>query len=335
MNQFRKKFVIAIMLIALGTLCQQTARAQLTVIGNWENGSSDGWFDWTDQLSVNDPAEIASGKYSFSNTTGVTLGNSSLLVTASGYDQDLSIKLQNNPSDALANHADLRPAFFANKAFAIDITYPAYSTTDNASGGYQQMYEVDLNTQSYGFKDAFAGNAPIASTEVGFQAGVATPAVTRTLSFNYGSLIGTGSGQIQTTDSYVEMILATNGDSTHDLFYFDNARFYTPGDMNNDGHVDGKDIAAMEAALTNPAAYQSTYFNGNSSFVLSDLATLGDVNGDGVFNIFDLQSLLTNLKAGKGSVASVPEPTSIVLLSLAIPGLVLVTRCRSGRSKQS
>ncbi len=84
--------------------------------------------------------------------------------------------------------------------------------------------------------------------------------------------------KVETTDSYVEMIMATNGDATHDLFYFDNARLlFAQGEM-NDGHVDAKRCRAWKAPLTNPTNYQSAYFNGNSSFTLSDLATFGQVS---------------------------------------------------------
>jgi len=301
------------------------AHAQLSVIGNWEGGTGDGWFDWQDGLNVDDPSEA--GRYTFNNTIGATIGNYSIGFTGSGYDQDLSVKLQNNyPTDPVTNHPEWRPLFFENKAFAIDITYGPYTATQNATGGYQQMYEMDLNAPGYGFKDVFAGNAPIASTEVGFTAGVASPAQTLTLSYNYGALIGSGATQIATNASYVEFILATNGDSTHDNFYFDNARFYTPGDMNNDGHVDAGDIKAMELALTNPTAYKNTYFNGNSNFVLSDLATLGDVNGDGKFNNADVQALSSYLIAGNGSTSTVPEPASLTLLGFATATLLWAAR---------
>ena len=237
-------------------------------------------------LPIDDPAESA--RYSYSTTIGVTKGTESVLFKGSGYDQSLSIKLQNNPTDPVANHPDLRPAFFANKAFAIDITYPAYSATDNASGGYQQMYEVDLNTPELWVQ----GRVCWKRTDCEHRSwlsdwGSHRLLSLRTLSFNYGSLIGTGSGQIQTTDSYVELIMATNGDATHDLFYFDNARFFTPGDMNDDGHVNASDITAMESALTNPSAYDTLH-----GFADSDRRVVGDVNGDGVFDNGDLQSLL-------------------------------------------
>src|SRR5262249_6808632 len=90
------------------------------------------------------------------------------------------------------------------------------------------------------------------------------------------------------------------------------------GDINQDGHVDAKDIAAMEKALTSASGYASSI--GISTDYLS---LLGDVNGDGVFNGADLQALLKLLKNGQGST-SVPEPASLLLL--AIGGLVLGRR---------
>src|SRR5262245_24146614 len=97
----RQHYVLIAIVVGALFVVASPARAQLTVIGNWESGSGDGWFDWQDGLTVTDPGESA--RYSFSNTTGVTIGNSSLLFQGSGYDQDLSIKLQNNPSDPVAN----------------------------------------------------------------------------------------------------------------------------------------------------------------------------------------------------------------------------------------
>jgi len=60
-----------------------------------------------------------------------------------------------------------------------------------------------------------------------------------------------------------------------------------PGDFNRDGHVDASDIQTMEAALVDLNGYQTS-----KSLTDEQLLALGDVNGDGVVNNADLQSLL-------------------------------------------
>jgi hypothetical protein len=88
------------------------------------------------------------------------------------------------------------------------------------------------------------------------------------------------------------------------------------GDVNQDGHVDAKDIAAMMKALTN----ESTYAN-SIGIGVDQLSAIADVNGDGKFTNADMQALINLLKTGGGS-ESVPEPASIVML--AVGGLALV-----------
>ena len=56
-----------------------------------------------------------------------------------------------------------------------------------------------------------------------------------------------------------------------------------------------------------------------SSFADGDLLSLGDVNGDGVFNNADVQSLLDMLKTTGTSLTAVPEPAAIWL---AIAGAI-------------
>jgi hypothetical protein len=90
------------------------------------------------------------------------------------------------------------------------------------------------------------------------------------------------------------------------------------GDMNQDGHVDAKDLIAMEKALANESGYASSL-----GITTDQLALIGDVNGDGVFNNADIQALINLLQSGGGST-SVPEPTSIILLALG--GLLLAWR---------
>ncbi len=74
----------------------------------------------------------------------------------------------------------------------------------------------------------------------------------------------------------------------------------SPGDFNQDGHVDAADIGPAMQVLTNRTAYETQY-----GVAAQDLLTVSDVNGDGVFNNADLQALLIGLK--NGSFDSVPR----------------------------
>ena len=310
-----------------------SANAALQVIGDWENSgnpdpgiASDYWLDWNNGGNQAYVANVPS-IYSFSTTTGVTLGSTAIHVTASGYTQDLAIKLQDNPSDPVANHPSLMPAFFANRALAIDVTYPA----QNAASGFQQIYGVALNAAGYGFTEQGSSN-PLPGTSAGYGNGqgeaLATPDHTFTLVINYGSHLDVNGGPIITSGpsmaTYAEFIFATNGDSSHPDFYFDNARLFTPGDMNNDGVVDANDVSAMMTALSDAQGYASSV----PGFTFSDVKAIGDVNGDGQFNNSDVQALIAELANGGVSTAPntsvVPEPATATLASLAIISMLFL-----------
>src|SRR5262249_21592914 len=106
------------------------------------------------------------------------------------------------------------------------------------------------------------------------------------------------------------------------------------GDFNNDGHINTLDIKAGMNALTNTAAYLAnpTGLPSGDAMTAQDLLTVGDINGDHVFNNADIQTLLDDLKAGLGSDNSVPEPASLLLTALALPALLLARRSRKTRN---
>jgi len=116
---------------------------------------------------------------------------------------------------------------------------------------------------------------------------------------------------------------SVNGDQG---LYIDNIRlsshpFYYGGDMNGDGHFNAQDISAMQAAIANPAAYEAS-----KNITPAMFLSMADFNGDGKVNGSDLQTMLNDLKSGFGNISTVPEPTSMALLSLG--GVLVLARCR-------
>jgi hypothetical protein len=94
---------------------------------------------------------------------------------------------------------------------------------------------------------------------------------------------------------------------------------FLPGDFNQDNHLTVADVSAMTSALTNLSGYESSH-----SLSVTDLLTIGDLNGDHVVNNADLQGLLNLLVGGGGgALQSVPEPGSFLLLGCG--GALLVS----------
>jgi autotransporter-associated beta strand protein len=89
-----------------------------------------------------------------------------------------------------------------------------------------------------------------------------------------------------------------------------------PGDFNRDGRVDGSDVAAMLTALTDLNTFKAR--NGLSS---ADLLSIGDIDGSGAVTNADINALIGLLRSGGGSVTSVPEPISLLMLICALPWL--------------
>jgi autotransporter-associated beta strand protein len=105
------------------------------------------------------------------------------------------------------------------------------------------------------------------------------------------------------------------------------ARILLKGDFSMNGVIDQTDIAEGLKALTNLSGFQA-----NNSLDATQMLTVADVDSSGSVNNRDIQPLL-NLVAsfGLGSVAAVPEPSTMVLLALGGVAL-LATRYRKQRS---
>jgi hypothetical protein len=120
------------------------------------------------------------------------------------------------------------------------------------------------------------------------------------------------------------------------------------GDVNHNGTVDIGDVGQLLTAVTDVPKYQNVFLpttQGSvpSGFTLaSEAVTLADVDYSDTINNLDLQSLIVYLAnggtgfnaPGGGSLTAVPEPTSLLLLSIGglIGGALAV---RSRRSSQT
>ena len=140
----------------------------------------------------------------------------------------------------------------------------------------------------------------------------------------YGSLTGTPLLNITGTNLPNNYVLQPNYLGLHEMALVNVANPITQGDWNRDGLVTSADINAGLKALADLKVYQTTNFLSNQQ-----LAIIGDYNSSGTVTNGDIQGLLDAVAAGGGgSVAAVPEPTSIVLLAFGGLALAMAQRRR-------
>ena len=96
------------------------------------------------------------------------------------------------------------------------------------------------------------------------------------------------------------------------------------GDFNRDGQVTAADIPAMLAALSDLQTYAA-----NNSLSPTQLVAIGDFDNSGTVSNRDLQGLLDLVgRRGGGSVAAVPEPSSMLLLGFGALAIAFRRRSR-------
>jgi hypothetical protein len=119
-------------------------------------------------------------------------------------------------------------------------------------------------------------------------------------------------GRLATADGTGTFLVHYGAGSTSDPKTLVLDSFAPHGDFNLDGVVNASDVQNLLMALADLHTYAASHALSDA-----DVVALGDIDGDHALTNADLQALLSSLKNGTGSIASVPEPTSLVLLALA------------------
>ncbi len=242
--------------------------------------------------------------------------------------------------------ADLAPSSTAISGWTIFTNHIAPLRTGNAYGIVAEEGDVSLDLQGYSDSSPFGGLQQTINTvagegyELSFWVGVdndssiavgpaTVTAIAGSASQQFTNTL-TGQGnqweqfQLDFTAAGSSTVISLVGTSTAGGAYIglDNVVVVAVpllrGDFNRDGHVTMADIPAMLMALTDLSVYQATYLLDGSQ-----LAAIGDFDNSGVVTNRDIQGLLDLVASlGGGSVAAVPEPTSLLLLTAG--GLLLI-----------
>jgi len=222
-------------------LASTSYAAVLGVLGNWENTSGDGWVNYQTSGSITLPSTV--GNLSAAQSTiGVTNGSYSLALTvnASGYQQIL--EKSNYTNSGAPSYSGYVPmsAILAGTKFQIDVTYDSASWASNTT--YAGVYELSMQTSSYGWHDVGGTNSPTGANGVvftdtlnpGYPGGlpIVDPGTndhiwTGTWTWDYSAILPGGSwsgSHMSTSDGYMNFVFAFNSNVSGGTYYFDNAR---------------------------------------------------------------------------------------------------------------
>jgi hypothetical protein len=204
----RRETILALFVAGLTGMASMAHGA--VTFGNFEAGSNDGFTSGFGGTPGSFAGDSTGSTYGFGSgpSQGATLGSSSLMVSNPGFANfNLSF-------DFVAN--GLGAAFLANDILSFDITYPATTATQNANGGFSQIYGMALNAPGAGFVGQTANPDPLGSE--GYGTGATTGFDTIHITLNYDAF----KSAITANPGYIQFGIQNNNDSAHPVRYFDN-----------------------------------------------------------------------------------------------------------------
>ena len=226
---------LSLWLAVLG-LAALNSQAQ-TVIGSWQTGQAEGWYDNGNNNSITDPSNT--NKYQFVEA-GVPGYLYSLQITdPGGWNTDLSINL-----NTVGETADL----LANDWLTFTFSVPS-SATSGATSGFSQIPNVVLNAQgSYNWlpwSDAeFEGDFGANSPEPNFYFWSGVGLQSQTVTINYSSYVASiASGG----EGWVEIQFMGNNGSGAPAYYYMNNVVLSTGPFGTDAASPAPTMSIQEA----------------------------------------------------------------------------------------